>query len=434
MEYIKLQLGCLMVIAYIVFLYYKEHRRFQLPWTLSLFDVLLTIGIACMLLDGLTAYTVNHLDTVNETLNRILHGLFLSSVDAVIFIQFLYILDETEGMDRQRGSRKLLFLPFAVNILLVFLFLPELEYRHGRISNYSMGISAYTCYVMAAIYILLTIGIVFRRWKYIEGHKRTSILTCLLVIVLVTGYQMMVPDSLLTSIGTLIILLGAYLNLENPALKELGRYHDEMVMGFATLIENRDDSTGGHVKRTTQYVKLLVEELRHRGYYKEILTQDYIRNLQMAAPMHDVGKISIPDAILQKPGKLTAEEFDVMKQHTVRGGRIIQETFSRMGNRQYLEMAWQIARYHHEKWNGNGYPEGLKGEEIPLCARIMAIADVFDAVSEKRCYRDALPLEKCFEIIRVGCGRDFDPLLTEVFLDLQEKVIKVHRGQENHRG
>ena len=180
--------------------------------------------------------------------------------------------------------------------------------------------------------------------------------------------------------------------------------------------------------------KLLVEELRHRGYYKEILTQDYIRNLQMAAPMHDVGKISIPDAILQKPGKLTAEEFDVMKQHTVRGGRIIQETFSRMGNRQYLEMAWQIARYHHEKWNGNGYPEGLKGEESPLCARIMAIADVFDAVSEKRCYRDALPLEECFEIIRVGCGRDFDPLLTEVFLDLQEKVIKVHRGQENHRG
>ena len=205
-------------------------------------------------------------------------------------------------------------------------------------------------------------------------------------------------------------------------MQELSRYHEEMVMGFATLIENRDNNTGGHVKRTTLYVRLLAEELRNRGYYSEILTRDYMKNLLMAAPMHDVGKIAVPDAILQKPGRLTEEEFEMMKMHTIKGGEIIRETFSRMGNEQYLEIAYEIALHHHEKWNGKGYPDGLREKEIPLCARIMSIADVFDAVSENRCYRAALPLDECFEIIRSGSGRDFDPLLVDIFLDLRKKV------------
>ena len=208
-------------------------------------------------------------------------------------------------------------------------------------------------------------------------------------------------------------------------MQELARYHEEMVMGFATLIENRDNNTGGHVKRTTLYVRLLAEELRNRGYYSEILTRDYMKNLLMAAPMHDVGKIAVPDAILQKPGRLTEEEFEMMKMHTIKGGEIIRETFSRMGNEQYLEIAYEIALHHHEKWNGKGYPDGLREKEIPLCARIMSIADVFDAVSENRCYRAALPLDECFEIIRSGSGRDFDPLLVDIFLDMRKKVENI---------
>ena len=208
-------------------------------------------------------------------------------------------------------------------------------------------------------------------------------------------------------------------------MKELTRYHDEMVMGFATLIESRDSSTGGHVKRTTQYVKLLAEGLKNRGYYAEILTKDYMKNLLKAAPMHDVGKIAVPDAILQKPGRLTPEEFELMKLHAQKGGEIIQESFSRMGNEEFLEMACEIARHHHEKWNGKGYPDGLKRKEIPLCARIMAIADVFDAVSADRCYRKALPLDTCFEIIQEGSGQDFDPILAEIFLDMRDEVEKI---------
>ena len=158
-------------------------------------------------------------------------------------------------------------------------------------------------------------------------HRRVSIFTCLLVVIGVTSYQMVVPDALVTSVGTMMIILGTYMNQEDPAMRELSRYHEEMVMGFATLIENRDDNTGGHVKRTTLYAALLAEEIQRRGYYRDILTKDYIHNLLLAAPMHDVGKIAIPDAILQKPGKLTDEEFDIMKQHTVRGGYAVGSMF-----------------------------------------------------------------------------------------------------------
>ena len=215
------------------------------------------------------------------------------------------------------------------------------------------------------------------------------------------------------------------LNLLN-AEKRLKHSHREMVMGFATLVENKDGSTGGHIKRTTSYVKLLAEELRNRGLYREELTDEYLENLYRAAPMHDIGKIAVPDVVLQKPGKLTDEEFEIIKSHTRRGGDIIAETFGHLENAEYTKMAYDVARYHHEKWNGTGYPDGLKRKDIPLCARIMAIADVFDAVSEKRCYRDAMPLEQCFEIISEGSGQAFEPLLVEVFLDIRDQVERTH--------
>lgn len=207
---------------------------------------------------------------------------------------------------------------------------------------------------------------------------------------------------------------------------QLSRYHKETVMAFATLIESRDNSTGGHVRRTSMYVQLIAEELRRSGLYEHVLTKDYIKNLVKAAPMHDIGKIAIPDAILQKPGKLTTEEFETMKTHAAIGGRMILDTFQKLGDQEYLEMAFAVAKCHHEKWNGKGYPEGLKEQEIPLCARIMAVADVFDAISEERCYRPAIPLDKCFEIIAEGSGTDFDPQIAEIFLKARTKVEEIH--------
>ena len=426
MPYCKLQVGCLLIVLYIAFVYFRECRQLSGRKKAFRFEGLLVLCCLSILLDGLTAYFVNHQELIHPILNRILHLFFLISLDAVIFLLFLYMLAETEGLPKKKGTMALVWFPFVLNVLVAVLNINSLEYRTGEVSNYSMGIPAYTCFIMAGIYILLSIITFFKRWNYIESHKRMSIFTYLLVLTCVTGYQMIYPQALLTSIGTTMIILGVYLNTENPAIRKLKYYHNEMVMGFATLVENKDDSTGGHIKRTTIYVELLARELRRRGIYKKILTKDYINNLMLAAPMHDIGKISIPDSILQKPGKLTEAEFETMKQHTVSGGNIIRDTFGHLGNEQYGKIAYDVARFHHEKWNGSGYPEGLKRKDIPLSARIMAIADVFDAVSQRRCYREAMPLQDCFQIIMDGSGKDFEPMLVEVFLDIREKVEEVY--------
>ena len=160
--------------------------------------------------------------------------------------------------------------------------------------------------------------------------------------------------------------------------------------------------------------------------YKNVITKDFLDNLVQSAPMHDIGKIGIPDAILQKKGKLTEAEYEKMKEHPRIGGKIIRDTFGHLFDGEYENMAYQVAMYHHEKWNGKGYPEGRSGEEIPLCARIMAVADVFDAVSEKRCYRDALPLEECYRIIRDGRGVDFDPDVVDAFFLRQDLIEEIY--------
>lgn len=426
MEHCKLQIGCIVILLYITFIYLRERRNYKLQSKKSLFEGLLLLGIVSILLDGITAYTVNHLDVVDPLLNRTAHALFLISLNAVIFVLCLYMLVVTGAYPKKKLGRTLIFLPFIANIVLVFMNIGSLRYIEGRVTNYSMGASVYTCFIMAVVYILITITVFFGRWNYIESHKRASIFTYLMVLGVVTGIQMVFPETLISSIGVTGFILGVYLNLEDPALKELSRYHSETVMAFANLIENRDNSTGGHVKRTSLYVKLIAEQLRDSRQFKEILTKDYINNLVKAAPMHDIGKIAVPDAILQKPGKLTEEEFAIMKLHSEKGGEIIQETFQNLGSEDFRKMAYHVARYHHEKWNGKGYPEGLKRKDIPLSARIMAVADVFDAVSEKRCYRDAMPLEKCFEIIEQGSGQDFDPLIVEAFMNIRDKVEQVY--------
>lgn len=426
MGFFKLQLGCMLIVLYIAGVYYKERVRFKQKIKWGLYDGLLFVSILAVFFDGATAYTVNHLETVDATLNLMLHLSFLLCLDLFVFLLFLYMLSMTAGFPKSRKMQILLYTPVLLNVILVIFYIPALKYYEGELSNYSMGVSAYTCFIMVGVYLLLSFVTFFGRWRFMEKHKRIGIFTYLFILICVTVYQMIHPQFLISSIGVTAIVLGIYINQENPSVAELDNYQKEMIMGFATLVENKDGSTGGHIKRTTIYVRLLAEELRDRGYFKDVLTKDYIQNLCQAAPMHDIGKIAVPDAVLQKPGKLTEEEFEIIKKHTESGGKIIQKTFGHLPNEQYTQMAYEVARFHHEKWNGKGYPEGRKKREIPLCARIMAIADVFDAVSERRCYRAAMPLEKCFSIIREGSGQDFDPMLVEVFMDIRDKVEKVH--------
>lgn len=428
MEYFKLQLGCLVVLGYIVSVYIRESRIYSLNANVKIFRALLALGTFSVLMDGATAYTVNHLDTVPPFLNMMFHLFFLLGLDALVFLVFLYMLLLTSEFPRTKWKRAVICVPFVINVLVVIIHIFDLEYRQGKVTNYSMGTSAYTCFGMIAIYLLLSMGTMVKNWRYIETRKRWGIFSYMAILTCAAVYQMIYPESLISSLGVTVIIVGMYINSENPYMAELQHSRDEMVMGFATLVENKDGSTGGHIKRTTKYVRLLAEELSYRGYYDDVLTKDYMRNLGMAAPMHDIGKIAIPDCVLQKPGKLTEEEFGIIKQHAEKGGKIIQETFGDIVHDQYAQMAYQMALCHHEKWNGKGYPNGLKETEIPLCARIMAIADVFDAVSEKRCYRDAMTLEESFAIIQKGRGSDFEPLLVDVFLDMKEKVAQIRQS------
>ncbi len=196
-----------------------------------------------------------------------------------------------------------------------------------------------------------------------------------------------------------------------------------VIEDLAALIETRDQSTGEHVIRTKRYVGMIAEAMQARGSYPEILTDALIAEMRDAAPLHDVGKISVSDSILLKPGKLTAEEFEEMKSHAPRGGRMIHDIFKNLEDPVFLKMAEEIAASHHEKWDGKGYPAGLKGEEIPLSARIMAAADVYDALVSPRVYKEPVSPEEALEIICGAGGTHFDPEVVRGMEAIREQLI-----------
>lgn len=209
-------------------------------------------------------------------------------------------------------------------------------------------------------------------------------------------------------------------------VEEITMIQESVITGIANLIESRDGSTGSHVKNTKKYVEILTRELQKRGMYQEILNHKYADNVIKAAVLHDVGKIKIPDAILTKPGRLTEEEFEQIKFHTILGAEIVDEIIGNVENSDYVRIAKEIVKYHHERWDGKGYPEGLAKEEIPLGARIMALADVFDALASERCYKlPVRPLEKVFSMLEESAGTQFDPVLTRIFLGCKDQVIQV---------
>ena len=210
--------------------------------------------------------------------------------------------------------------------------------------------------------------------------------------------------------------------------KEIKNLQHSVIVSFANMIEERDGITGLHIKHTSAYVGIVARALQKKEEYREQLSDTYVTILTEAAPLHDIGKIAMPDAILMKPGKLTEEEIAVIKTHAERGAKIIEEILNEVGDSDYLKTARDMARCHHEKWDGSGYPNALKGEEIPLCARIMAVADVYDALRSKRSYKDEFPLEKAKTIIQEGAGTHFDPEVAEVFLENIREIEKENQA------
>jgi len=193
---------------------------------------------------------------------------------------------------------------------------------------------------------------------------------------------------------------------------------------ISELVERRDDSTGGHINRTSIYLKIFINSLIENRLYISQTSSWNVEQMILSAQLHDVGKISIDDSILRKPGKLTEEEFEIMKKHTTLGGDIIKDIQKKAGEREFLDYAYVFAVYHHEKWDGSGYPYGFSREDIPLPARLMAIIDVYDALISERPYKKPFSHEKAIEIIKDGKGIHFDPSLTKLFLSISDQLRK----------
>ena len=219
----------------------------------------------------------------------------------------------------------------------------------------------------------------------------------------------------------------AYLERE-VALRtlEVQAIQDVTIMAMTSLAETRNNETGNHIRRTQLYVKALAEHLRDHPRFAHLLTDRMVDLLYKSAPLHDIGKIGIPDAILLKPGKLTVEEFEIMKTHTTLGRNAIEEAERRLGMRvAFLSVSKEIAYSHQEKWDGSGYPEGLKGDAIPVSARLMAVADVYDALISKRVYKPAFPHEQACAAIVKGRGTHFDPDMVDAFVAIAQDFLRI---------
>lgn len=200
---------------------------------------------------------------------------------------------------------------------------------------------------------------------------------------------------------------------------------DMMVLGMADMVESRDNNTGGHIKRTSAVVKVFAKELE-KNCEQFGFSRSFLKKVEKAAPMHDLGKIAIDDVILRKPGKYTDEEFAKMKKHSEEGARIVVNILQGVEDEKFVRIAENVAHYHHEKWNGAGYPLGLSGEDIPIEARIMALADVFDALVSKRCYKEAFSYDEAFKIIEDSLGEHFDPALGRIFLECRPELEVIY--------
>lgn len=208
---------------------------------------------------------------------------------------------------------------------------------------------------------------------------------------------------------------------------EIFEAHMATIYSLVKLAESRDYNTGEHVLRVAELCRLLADKLRSREKYRGYINDSYVEYIFKAAPLHDIGKVGIPDSILLKPGKLTPEEFEIMKTHTIIGEETLLEVKQRYSGYKFLEMAVNIARHHHEKWDGTGYPDGLSGDKIPLSARIMAVADTYDALRSKRVYKDALSHAESLEVIRQGAGTHYDPEIVEVLLEYEDEINEIYK-------
>ena len=324
---------------------------------------------------------------------------------------------------------------FAMNLLMQLICVPFgwiFKFNAGTYERGPAFIAYIISYFGSLLYMIFVLFIVGKKFN----HRDLGTILMVFVVLVAGVLPMTIANVRIAylAVGISACICYVYYNdlIQQDTSAELSKNQKRVTeiqmhitSGLANLIESRDTETGGHVSRTRFYVKTLANDAKADGKYTDILTDEFIALLVELAPMHDVGKILVSDKILCKPGRLTPEEFEEMKKHAKYGGRVVSDVLKGVTEEKYIAFASDIATYHHERWDGNGYPYGLKEDDIPLCARLMAIADVFDALISKRCYKDAIPPEEAFEIMKEESGTHFDPNLVSVFLNHKENYIKV---------
>jgi len=229
------------------------------------------------------------------------------------------------------------------------------------------------------------------------------------------------------SLGELAYTFNDMTSALDEKTRKILEIQNSVIRGMAVMVESRDNSTGGHINRTSDCVKVFVDKLRKEKEFSDI-TDEFCESVIKAAPMHDLGKIAVDDAILRKPGKFTDQEYEIMKKHSAEGARIVEQVLKDVDNIEFKQIAVNVAHYHHEKWDGTGYPEKISGDQIPFEARIMALADVFDALVSKRCYKDSFTYDKAFQIIEESLGTHFDPKLGAVFIKCRGKLEELYNN------
>ena len=281
------------------------------------------------------------------------------------------------------------------------------------------------------IYPIAAMTVSARKFAYDSEEAREISVDRLQHLNIATGDEI---ENLYESLSKTIAETVGYLEDVEAKGEEIRHIQNGLIYVLADMVESRDKNTGDHVRKTAAYVRLIMEKMKEKGMYPDILTDEYVQDVINSAPLHDVGKIMVSDVILNKPGKLTDEEFAIMKSHTTAGNKIIASAMNLVSDTGYLKEAKNLATYHHERWDGSGYPSGKKGEEIPLSARVMAVADVFDALVSKRSYKEPFTFEKAMGIITEGAGTQFDPTIAALFEEASDEVRAITATHESLLG
>ena len=335
-----------------------------------------------------------------------------------------YAEGHLERFEKVKGkSLKFIFVVFYITALIFPLIYVSMVYLTTVVNN---GLSVEkTCVIVFSILLVVSVAITFVLYDYFENPlKKLQEATKKIEK---GNYDERVGIVTTDSFGILADSFNDMTDSLKAKNKKILSIQNSIVTGMATMVESRDNSTGGHIKRTSDCVKIFIEELKKSSDF-DFMTPSFCESMIKAAPMHDLGKIAVDDAILRKPGKFTDEEYEIMKSHSAAGAKIVANVLQEVDDLEFKQIAVNVAHYHHEKYDGKGYPCGLKGEEIPFEARIMALADVFDALVSKRCYKDSFSYDKAFQIIEESLGTHFDPLLGKAFIACRENLEALYNN------